>query len=62
MIQTLLPGGSAQVVATQLQAQTKQKQRLLSEGRPADHVQTGAWGVMRQLYEEGGLAAFWKGA
>lgn len=52
---------ATQVVTTQIQAQCKQKQRLQQQGRPAGHIATGTWAVVRQLHEEGGLRAFWKG-
>ena len=54
--------GVAQVVATQMQAQAKLKAQALEEGRPAEHIRSDVMGVCRQLYEEGGVAGFWKGA
>lgn len=51
----------AQVMTTQMQAQSKHKQQLQQAGQPADHVQTGTWAVAKQIYEEGGVLGFWKG-
>lgn len=50
-----------QVVTTQMQANTKLKQRLAEEGQASEHIPTSTWAVCRQLYQEEGLAGFWKG-
>jgi len=44
-----------------MQANTKLKQGLLADGKPADHIPIGTWAVCRQLYEEDGIKGFWKG-
>jgi adenine nucleotide transporter 17 len=51
----------AAVITTQMQARSKAKQHLESEGHPSHHIRSDTWGVCQQIYQDNGVTGFWQG-
>eukprot|EP00775_Hariotina_reticulata_P006943 gene6943-7161_t len=51
----------AQVVSTQMQATATLKRQLDARGQSSDHIRSDTWGVITQVYKEGGVFGFWRG-